>query len=68
MAHFLVVANLNFVNGSQSPAISFSVHAHDEPEARRLVTPDYIIDNVSDDWGVPMQSVKVSSVEVVETA
>jgi hypothetical protein len=68
MAHFLVRATLNFVNGSQSQPISFSVHAVNEFEARRTVTPDYIMENVSDDWGLPIQSVRVLGISAVKDA
>jgi len=35
----------------------------DKDDAKRQVTPDYIVDKVADDWGVPIRSIRVLSIE-----
>ena len=61
---FRVLARIGFVNGSCTD-VPFNVQANDESEVRRLVTPEYIRTNVSDDWGVPIANVTVVKAEAV---
>jgi hypothetical protein len=61
---FRVLARIGFVNGSDTD-VPFNVQANDEIEVRRLVTPEYIMNNVSDDWGVPIANVTVVKAEAV---
>jgi rRNA maturation endonuclease Nob1 len=63
MATFRVRAELTFVNGDRSQPFSFAVEAEDKDDARRRVTKDYIMQNVSDDWGVPIRNVTVIRVQ-----
>lgn len=63
MATFRVRAELTFVNGDCSQPFSFPVEAEDKEDARRQATKDFIMQNVSDDWGVPIRSVRVLRVQ-----
>jgi hypothetical protein len=62
---FRVLARIGFVNGSDMDVPPFNIQANDESEVRRTVTPEYIINNVSDDWGVPIAHVTVVKAEAV---
>jgi hypothetical protein len=42
--------------------VSVYVRAANESEARLQVTPDYIMENVSDDWGVPIRNIHERSI------
>ncbi len=61
---FRVLAGIGFVNGSCMD-VPFNVQENDESEVKRLVTPDYIMTNVGDDWGVPIANVSVLRAEAV---
>lgn len=39
--------------------VSFDVAAPDEQSLAEIVTPEYIMKNVSDDWGEPIQNVTI---------
>jgi len=60
---FRVLARIGFVDGSDMD-VRFNLQANDENEVRRQVTPEYIRNNVSDDWGVPIATVTVVKVSV----
>jgi hypothetical protein len=61
---FKVLARIRFVNGSCDD-VTFNVQANDESEVERQVTPEYVMENVSDDWGVPIANVTVVKAEAV---
>ena len=60
---FRVRAELIFVNRDCSQPFSFAVEAEDKDDALRQVTKDYIMQNVSDDSGVPIRNVTVIRVQ-----
>jgi hypothetical protein len=61
---FRVLARIGFVNGSCMD-VPFNVQANEESEVKRQVTPEYVMENVSDDWGVPIANVTVVKAEAV---
>ena len=61
---FRVLARIGFVNGSCMD-VPFNVQANDESEVKRQVTPEYVMENVSDDWDVPIANVTVVKAEAV---
>ena len=65
MQRFQVIARIGFVNDSDMD-VPFTVRAQNEDEVRKLVTPDYVMTNVSDDWGVPIQHVTVLRIEAID--
>lgn len=48
---FRVKLLLNFVDGSTMKLTPRTVRAANEQELRALITRDWVIANVSDDWG-----------------
>ena len=60
----LCIFQRNGVNGSCMD-VPFNVQANDESEVKRQVTPEYVMENVSDDWGVPIANVTVVKAEAV---
>ena len=61
---FRVTARIGFVNGSCTE-VPFNLRTEDEKDLKRLVTPDYVMTNVSDDWGVPIANVSVVKFEAI---
>jgi hypothetical protein len=60
---FRVTVSIGFVDGSCIDDIEFPVQASNEENARKQVTPEYIMTNVSDDWGPPIQHVTITKLE-----
>jgi hypothetical protein len=50
---------------SQPIPLEQTVYATDREALEKLITPDWIMENVSDDWGPPIQSVRIVSAEAV---
>lgn len=61
---FRVLVKIAFVDGSDQD-VPINVQANDETGVRRLVTPEYM-NNVTDDWGVPIANVTVVKAEARE--
>ena len=61
---FGVTARIGFVNGSCMD-VQFDVEANDESEVKRQVTPEYVMENVSDDWDAPIANVTIVKAEAV---
>lgn len=63
---FRVTVSLGFVDGSgmdlEEP---FSVEGTSEDDMRSKVTPDFIMKNVSDDWGPPIETVRILKISKV---
>ena len=55
---YRVKVRLGLVNGS-TREISFDVRAKDKDALNAIVTRDYIMDNVSDEWGPPIENVTI---------
>ena len=55
---FRVKAQLGFANGSMQE-ILFNVRAEDKDSLKAIVTRDYIMQNVSNDWGLPIENVTI---------
>jgi hypothetical protein len=47
--------------------VPFIVRATDQSDLKQLVTPEYVMTNVSDDWGVPIANVTVLKAEAVKS-
>ena len=64
---FRVRARITLVDGGCMD-IPFNVYGTDPNDVRQQVTKDYIMTNVSDDWGMPIRNVKVLRVSAVKRA
>jgi hypothetical protein len=62
MTLFHVIVRLGFVNGSCIDDVSFTMQADDEDDVRNKATPEYIVEFVSNDWGLPIDNVTVMSI------
>jgi hypothetical protein len=62
---FRVTVEIGFVNGSCSPEQTFNVRADDKEDVKKIVTPDYIRANVSDDWGVPIANITIVRADAI---
>jgi len=65
MKAFRVRYTLNFVNGDCSQPLSLKLNASSEDDAKRQVTREYILANVSDDWGVPIRNISITDVKAI---
>jgi hypothetical protein len=62
---FRVKARITLVDGGYMD-IPFNVYGTDPNDVRQQVTKDYIMTNVSDDWGMPIRNVRVLRVSAVK--
>ena len=60
---FQVEVQLSFIDGSASPPIRLEFQASDAESVTETITPDWIMENVSDDWGPPIQSVQILKID-----
>ena len=51
-----------------SQPFSLQVRAIDKEDAKRQATPEYIMTNVSNDWGVPIRTVNVVRIDAAQRA
>ena len=65
---FRVRVQLNFVDGSARDLAPFTVLAYRKESLREMITPDWIMENISDDWGPPIRSVRIIQAEAVQTS
>ncbi len=63
---FHVTLQIELADGSSIGDALITVHADSEEEARRLVTPELITENLGTYWGPPIASVTVLSATTIE--
>ncbi len=63
---FRVRVQLNFVNGSAMDLDPFTTFAPSKESLEQIITPDWIMEHISDDWGPPIQSVKIIQADAVQ--
>ncbi len=56
---FRVTVSLVFVDSSTVDDIDFNAEADDEDSLKELITPGYIMRNVSNDWGPRIRNVTI---------
>lgn len=62
---FQVKVRIGLVDGTCIDDVAFHVRAVDDTELRAKITRDYVLENVSDDWGRPITYVSIIQAEAI---